>query len=156
MEPEELDLKNCHACCPVTSLRTKHQYLVQLIFLIPQMPMLLLLMWEKEQCGCQVVSLNFSSVLGGVDMWEGMSGTCSPSLERVPAGEDMGLGNKLSSARHVCRPLCAASLLGESQEWGSLCGHSFSNVSWLHPLCPWVGSAWRAQMKELLSLHSGC
>lgn len=153
MEPEKLD--PWHASCPITSQRTKHWYLV-LIFYIPQMPMLLLLMWGKEQRGCWEVFLNFPSVLGGVGMWEGMSGTCSPSLERIPVGEAMGLGNRLSSARHACRPLCAASLLGESQQWGSLCGHSFSNVSWLHPLCPWVGSAWRVQMKELLSLHSGC
>lgn len=89
-------------------------------------------------------------------MREGMPGACSPSLERGPAGEAVGLGNRLRSARRVRRPLCAASHLGESQERGLLCGHSFSSVSLLPPLRPWVGSAWRAQMEDFLSLHSGC
>lgn len=77
-------------------------------------------------------------------------------LERGLAGEAVGLGNRLPSARRVHRPLCAASHLGDSQEWGSLCGHSFGSVSLLPLLHPWVGSAWRAQMEAFLSLHSGC
>lgn len=66
------------------------------------------------------------------------------------------LGQSWGSARCVRRPLCAASPPGGSQERGLLWGHSFSSVSLLPPLHPWVGSAWRAQMEEFLSLHSGC
>lgn len=76
---------------PIISLRTKCRYSVQLIFEMPQMPMLLLLMWEKEQCGCQVVSLNFPTVPGGGGMREGMPGAWSPSLERGQAGAVGGL-----------------------------------------------------------------
>lgn len=59
----------------------------------------------NEQPSCRVMSLNFPLVLSGGGMQEGMTGACSPSLERGLAGEAVGLGNRLPSARHVCRPL---------------------------------------------------
>lgn len=122
---------------------------------MPQMPTVFLLMWGKSSRAAEW-SLNFSSAPGGGGMREGMPGACCPSLEMGLAGEAAGAAIRLPSARHERRPLCAASRRGESAERGLLCGHSFSSVSLLPPLCPWVGSTRRAQMKEFLSLHSGC
>lgn len=85
------------------------------------MATILLLMWEKEQCGCRVVSLNFPSVPGEGGMREGMPAACSPIPWRGDRlGKPWGWGTGCPLL-DVCADHCMQLLIWVTHRSGARC-----------------------------------
>lgn len=78
-------------------------------------------MWEKEQCGCRVVSLNFPSVPGEGGMREGMPAACSPIPWRGDRlGKPWGWGTGCPLL-DVCADHCMQLLIWVTHRSGARC-----------------------------------